>query len=128
MGDWDFEKLGEMFKTGDLEAYATGFDAGDIKDLFGGDVLRSDELSALSDAVTKAHAMAHEISAERDTSQDNNFYTLLIFKDDDVATRVNEWLGVADARFIDGRQFLQAINERIMAGEPVPDSLMRSAG
>lgn len=128
MGDWDFEKLGEMFKTGDIEVSGTGFDVGDIKDLFGGDVLRSDELEQLSNAVTDAHNMAQDIAAERDTSQDNNFYTLLIFKDDEIATRINSWLGVNDDRFIDGRKFLMALNEKIMAGEPVPDALIRSAG
>ena len=128
MGDWDFEKLGDMFKTGELEVAGTGFDAGDIKDLFGGDVLRADELAELSDAVGKAHEMAQEIAAERDTTQDNNFYTLLIFKDDDIASRVNSWLGLNDNRFIDGRTFLTALNEKIMAGEPVPDALTRLAG
>ena len=128
MGDWDFEKLGEMFKAGDMEAYNTGFDAGDVKDLFGGDVLRADELSELSDAVGKAHEMAQEVSAERDTSQDNNFYTLVIFKNDDISSRVNAWLGISDDRFVDGRKFLEAINEKIMAGEPVPDALTRLAG
>lgn len=128
MGDWDFDKLGEMFKAGDMEVSATGFDLGDVKDLFGGDVLRSDELSELSDAVTKAHDMAQEIAAERDTSQDNNFYTLLIFKDDDIAAKVNAWLGVKDDRFIDGRNFLKALNEKIMAGVPIPDDLIHKAG
>jgi hypothetical protein len=128
MGDWDFEKLGEMFKSGELEAYNTGFDAGDIKDLFGGDVLRSDELSELSDAVSKAHDMAQEVSADRDNSQDNNFYTMLVFKDDEVASRVNMWLGIEDARYVDGRKFLSALHDKIMAGEPLPESLAKMAG
>lgn len=125
MGDWDFEKLGELFKTGELTVANTGFDAGDVKDLFGGDVLAATELQELSDAVTKARDMAKDMSADADTTQDNNFYSVLIFEDDAKAEAFNRWLGIRDERYLDSRQVVAAIAEKIAEGELPPESLLR---
>lgn len=123
MGDWDFDKLGDMFKEG-LDVAATGFDAGDIKDLFGGDVLQADDLSRLSDAVKQAHDMAKKIDRDQDTSQDNNFYLMLIFRDDATATRFAEWLGIKDSRFVDTRQMMRAFKVKIEEGAEIPPELL----
>jgi hypothetical protein len=124
MGDWDFEKLGELFQTGMTVAH-TGFDAGDIKDLFGGDVLEATELQELSDAVTKAHEMAKDMSADADTGQENNFYSVLVFEDDAKAAAFNRWLGIKDDRYIDSRRVLAAIAEKIAEGDLPPEFLLK---
>lgn len=123
MGDWDFDKLGEMFKEG-LDVAATGFDLGDVKDLFGGEVLAADELIKLSDQVKQAHEMAKKIDRDEDTDQDNNFYVVPIFKDDKTATAFCKWLGVKDDRYIDARAMMRAIKEKIEQGAEVPAELL----
>lgn len=123
MGDWDFEKLGDMFKDG-LDIAATGFDAGDVKDLFGGDVLNADDLTKLSDQVKQAHDMAKKIDRNADMEQDNNFYLMLIFKDDALATKFADWLGIKDSRFVDTRAMMRGIKEKIEQGATVPPEFL----
>jgi hypothetical protein len=119
MGDWDFEKLGDLFKAG-LEVVNTGFDVGDVKDLFGGDVLDAADLADLSNAVDKANEVAATSKASEDTGQDIDFYTVLVFRDNAAASRMNQWLGLGDERYIDARQFVSVLVERFQAGEEVP--------
>lgn len=124
MGDWDFDKLGEMFKGG-IDVAATGFDAGDVKDLFGGDVLNAADLQDLSDRVKQAHSMAQKIDANNDTSQDLNFYLLLIFRGDAQAELFAEWLGLkTDTRFLDARTVLKAFALKVQMGEEIPPELL----
>jgi len=122
MGDWDFDKLGEMFKGSNLDITNTGFNAGDIKDLFGSDVLSISDLTELSDQVGAAHKMAAESAADEDVEQDVNFY--LIFKDDALAEEFARWLKISDSRFLSAKEVLMAINAKVLAGENVPPHLL----
>jgi hypothetical protein len=123
MGDWDFEKLGDMFKDNDIDVTNTGFNAGDIKDLYGGDVLSVSDLNELSNQVGAAHKMASESGAEQDTEQDVNFY--LVFSDDALAVEFAKWLKISDSRFVSAKEVMSAINTKINAGESVPPHLLR---
>lgn len=123
-GDWDFDKLGELFKSGELDTEATGFDPGDIKDLFGGDALTLKDMQELSDAVTGAHKLAEAASSDRDNEQDNNFFSVLVFRDDEAVTAFHKWLGLADDRYVDASRLLRALREKIEDGEPIPQAVL----
>jgi len=123
MGDWDFDKLGEMFKGGALDIAYTGFNAGDVKDLFGSDVLSLADLNELSDQVGAAHKIAADSACAMDVEQDVNFY--LVFRDDALAVEFARWLQISDHRFLNAKEVLAAVNAKITAGENVPPHLLQ---
>jgi len=127
MGDWDFTKLESLFKTEGMAISRTGFDAADVKDLFGTASLMPDDLMKLSDQVHDAHKLAESAASSNDLVEQKNFYTVLVFKSNDVAARFNEYLGVPDSRYVDGLGVMRAINEKVSDNEHIPDPLMSDA-
>lgn len=86
MGDFDFEKLGEMFK-GDIDFAACGFDSSDVFKLFGEDVFgaRADggeKLLKLGDELAENQQRikreVEQMSAKRDDTQ---FFLVFVFRD-----------------------------------------------
>ena len=106
-GDWDLDKLGSMFKTDSLDFEATGFDMGDLHQLFGDSVIAVNE----SETVKAAEKLreAHEIMASSseeiagvDSFLDNHFYLVVIFRDDKHREKFCDSIGFENNRYIDG--------------------------
>ena len=123
MGDWDLNKLGDLFKSG-IEIEATGFSLGDVKDLFGGDVLQQQDLMKLSDAVGKTHDMERASSTSIQTEHDARFYLVAVFKDDAAMMQAVSYFGLKYDRYIDGRRMFRAIVDKIKEGDMPPPELI----
>lgn len=138
-GDFDFEKLGEMFKMGaDFEA--SGFDMGEIHALFGSNpaIAKPEDLEKLSARMKKIEDVRENIDELRKSKgngignrTDVNFYTVVVFRDDPTREKFYAALGLPDNRYVDGRRLWALIAEKNEAvempedGTPSVDKLLK---
>jgi hypothetical protein len=107
-GDWDLGKLSEMMADQAIDIDGTGFDAADVYRLFGDSPLagrgQMDELAEKLRDAAKSYDKA--VSKQERGSQD--FYLVVVFRDDAERTAFLTELGLEENRFQDGRA-LQAL-------------------
>jgi hypothetical protein len=110
-GDYDLEKLGELFKTENLEVEATGFDLGAIYQLLGDNPMKElpEEMQRLSDELMsrkKEHAaQLSDISVREQV----DFYLVAIFKTNSDREDFMKKISLPDNRYVDGRLLLEKI-------------------
>lgn len=110
-GDYDLEKLGNLFKVEDLDIEATGFDLGSIYQLLGDNPMKElpKEMQQLSDELMtrkKEHAEQLTTVAERDQA---DFYLVAVFKSNDEREIFTKKLSLPDNRYVDGRLLMEKI-------------------
>ena len=84
-GDWDLEKLSEMFKTEGLKIEATGFGADDMYNLLGDDVFTEStapELEKLADKLRSEREKHANIVKGNERRDNSEFYIVIVFRSD----------------------------------------------
>lgn len=112
MGDWDLEKLGEMVDTPGLDLDATGFDSGDLFQLLGRAPSVKTDQGFLDELAERCRAMQqayNSMSAEADTKDDQDFYVVVVFRDQPMREGWLTQLGLEDNRYQDGRTILECM-------------------
>lgn len=106
-GDWDIQKLEEIFRTPDLNLDGTGFDAADVYRLFGDSPFADrapGELDELAEKLREARKK-YEDTVSKSVNRDNDhFYLVVVFKDDEDRFEFLSALGLDDNRYQDGRE------------------------
>lgn len=113
-GSYDIEKLGELFKPGDIDIDSTGFSPADIVTLYGENVLeqQSEEaIARLADRLRERKQAQEEHLTKLATKRDNpDFYLVLVFKDSDERDLFMARAKLDEGIFQDGRQIARAMN------------------
>lgn len=117
-GDWDLEKLNEMFAGDTLEIEATGFDVADLYRLFGDTPLNardsSDAIDELGGQLRKARDRFDELVKKNGASGRDNtdFYLVVVFRDADDCKAFLDDLKLDDNRFQDGNTLKDLLARR----------------
>lgn len=110
-GEWDYEKLEEMFKTPDIEIDSTGFDMGEIYKLFGDSpvIQQPERLKELSEKLSASRAAIAEIKTRGNETDDIDFYLVAVFKSYEDRKAFTDAAGFADNRYVDGKRLHEKI-------------------
>jgi hypothetical protein len=84
-GDWDMELLKDIFDDKSVDLSGMGFDAADLYQLFGDDISQQQEPEVLDELAQKVRDFANkydEIRAKNCKSQSDEYYMVVVFKDD----------------------------------------------
>lgn len=106
-GDYDLEKLEETLKFDGVDLDGTGFEQADVYRFFGGslDEQPAAELERLAGELREQGKKNREIlDANRNRDQEH-FYFVVVFKNDDDRAQFLAELKLMDERFQDGREF-----------------------
>lgn len=115
-GDYDLDKLATLLRTDGLDLDGTGFDSADVYRLFGDSVLTAhegalDDLAERLRAATETYNQIREKSSKRDGV---DFFTVLVWRNDEARDEAHRRLGLDDNRYQDGRTLLAKL-------APAPD-------
>jgi hypothetical protein len=101
MGDWDMEGLGEMLKDSDIKLEGTGFDAADVFKMFGDDPLKSRALDTeeLARKLNEAREVYAKITAGNKKKNEEEFYLVVVFRDNDEVQEFLEQTGLPKNRY-----------------------------
>lgn len=110
-GEWDLPKLENLLKDPQINLESTGFDLGQVYQLFGDSpfVEQPDALIKLSEqlkGIKKRHA---DIGRRNATKDDVDFYLVVVFRSNEERKRLTDQLGLPDNRFVDGRLLVDAV-------------------
>ncbi|HZQ45960.1 MAG TPA: ParB/RepB/Spo0J family partition protein [Verrucomicrobiae bacterium] len=112
-GDWDLEKLAEMFREDGLSADNTGFDMAELYQLFGDSPFQEqpEELAALGERVRQAREQYLGLVNRKVATDDVDFYAVLIFEGNAGREELAKELGLSDNKFLDGKRILEIVRE-----------------
>jgi hypothetical protein len=112
-GDWDLEKLGALFKDGELDLEGTGFDLAELHQLFGDSPFQEqpEELAALGERVRQAREQYLGLVNRKVATDDVDFYAVLVFEGNTEREAFSKQLGLSDNKFLDGRRLAEIIGE-----------------
>ena len=119
-GDWDLEKLEDMFRDGKVAVEATGFDIGDLYRLFGDAPGRSHEdIEKLAESLRSMRGN-YDAAIEKAKAMDD-FYLVVVFGNYEQRKGFLDRLGCPDNRYQSGLLLLELIQERreVQAQGPV---------
>lgn len=121
-GDFDIEKLEQLFRRDDIDIEATGFTPADIFRLFGESGLGSEasvnpaeSLAGELREVTDRGAAILYANRNRDSSE---YYLVVVFRDFEDCSDFVQTLGLPDNRYQDGRLFRRLF--KATAKDPAP--------
>lgn len=114
-GDWDLEKLKTLLKGEDFELEAAGFDNADMFKLFG---FNADEeinkgLESLGNQIEEAKNRYGQMLDGIKEQSEQEFYCVLVFKNQDARWKFTEWMGLTDDRYIDGGNLTRLVRHKI---------------
>lgn len=113
-GDWDLDKLGAMFKDEHLTPEGTGFDLGELYQMFGESPFQesAEVLAAMGERVRAFREEYRKMQADCNrVSEQVNFYAVLVFESDAEREAFAKVLGVEDNKFVDGRTVKRLLEE-----------------
>ena len=122
MGDFDFEKLGDMFK-GEIDFAACGLDSADVFKLFGEDVFAAREdggekLLKLGDELAenqqRIQREVSQMSAKRDDTQ---FFLVFVFRDTSELDGILGRFGLPDDQWQSGDELVARLEKAAMWDE-----------
>lgn len=120
MGDWDLPKLQELFQKDGIDALLSGFDMAEVYQLFGDAVANTNNALAetLSAQVKEARARYENIQKSLGKNRDNEeFYCVVVFKDNDERTAFNALLKLEDNRYLDGKALTALVRSALAAAK-----------
>lgn len=123
-GDYDLEKLEALFSDKSLSLEGMGFDVGDAYRMFGDAPLVNRDGAAEEMANTiREHRDAYNNSFEerRKTRDSQDFYLVVVFRDDDTVTDFCNKLGLPDNRYQDGGELLRMLTNPEERPAPKPE-------
>lgn len=103
-GDWDFEKLKEIFEDDDVSVEGTGFDMAEVYQLFGNDptAAPSKVLGELNKQLEEAKDLISKMDREAADTDDEDYYSVIVFKNHEQRKNFTDSLGLEDNCYIDG--------------------------
>jgi len=112
-GDWDLEKLAELYRNDGLEAVATGFDMSELYQLFGDSPFQQqpEELAAMGERVRAAREQYLGLVNRKVATDDVDFYGVMIFESNAVREEFSKEIGLSDNKFFDGKRILEIVRE-----------------
>lgn len=104
-GDWDFEKLKEIFEDDDVSVEETGFDMAEVYQLFGNDPVAapSKVLGELNKQLEEAKELISKMDEEHADTDDEDYYAVLVFPGHKHRKAFTDSLGLDDNCYIDGK-------------------------
>lgn len=107
-GGWDLAKLESLYTVDKLDHENTGFDLGNIYQMFGSNVMEESSVEEMEKAAEKlrdAYTMMEKSSQKDDDNDeaDAGFYSVVVFKSWDERLQFHEALGLTDNKFVDGK-------------------------
>jgi hypothetical protein len=114
-GDWDLEKLQDVFKTEGIQLENTGFDMGDIYDLFGESpfVDNPRSLEVLSEQLREAHGVLAKIVSKAEDRDDPDFYLVVVFPSYKQRKAWTDEIGLEDTRYTSKEKLVDAITKSV---------------
>jgi len=103
-GDWDFEKLKELFEDDEVSVEGTGFDMAEVYQLFGNDptAAPSKVLGELNKQLEEAKDLISKMDREAADTDDEDYYSVIVFKNHAQRKNFTDSLGLEDNCYIDG--------------------------
>lgn len=101
-GEFELQSLSELFK--EVEIDNTGFDAGSAFSLFGENPneMEEKEILSLSEKLKQAYEIQKEITEKIKERDDNDFYTVFVFKNNKMRIEIHKQLGLNDSQYQNG--------------------------
>lgn len=113
-GVFDINLLSKMFKDPlhSLDIEATGFDMADMMQMFGENPLelKEDNLSDMADKLAALRDKHSDVKETLADTQDPNFFTVLVFKNNLHRQRFSAAIGTEDNRYVDGKSVALLLN------------------
>ena len=112
-GDWDLENLNILLKDAEIELENTGFDLGDVYQLFGEspEAAENAAIEEMAEQLRKAREANEQLVKGAEDNNDPDFYCVVIFKNYAARKDFTDALGLEDNRYIDGRKLQNLIIE-----------------
>lgn len=112
-GSFDVEKMGELFKLEDFDAYAAGFDMSDVYNVLGEHIPQKkfEDMAALSNELQKAVQNFEKAKGKNNARNETEFYLVVVFKDNESRAEFCRRHGFQDFRYIDGREIDAALRQ-----------------
>jgi ParB-like chromosome segregation protein Spo0J len=113
-GDWDLEKLNTLLKDADIELENTGFDLGDVYQLFGEspEAAENSAIEAMAEELRKAREANEQMVKTSEDANDPDFYCVVVFKNYAARKDFTEALSLDDNRYIDGGKLKDLIKAK----------------
>jgi hypothetical protein len=109
MGEFDLDKLEDMFKTEGLNLDSTGFDSSDIFQMFG-EGAANVATDIFDDAVEKMREVSSGFQGSSNTGVENDgFFCVMVFVSDIERDEFLAAIGLPETRYIDGRKFARFV-------------------
>jgi hypothetical protein len=111
-GQWDIDRLSAMYKDDKLDYANTGFDAGEMYQLFGKNPedLEFDALEELTGKMDLAKEIRSKLEEMSDNRDDADFYAIFIFKTIDMRDETLKHMGLEPNMYQDGKYLMDAVN------------------
>lgn len=103
-GDWDLTKLQELV-NGDIDLGNTGFDLGDVMQLFGEAPAQKEgqQYQELAGQLEKIHEQYDKLAKSAVDKDDADYYLVVVFRGHDERKAFTDALELGDNRYLDGR-------------------------
>lgn len=105
-GTFDAEGLEIIWKDGDLDWNAAGFDGAEMAHLFG-ETMPAEQMEAMAELSNKMHEAVKAFESAAKTSTDRNeteFYLVVVFKNNESRVEFCRRHGFDDFRYLDGNE------------------------
>lgn len=122
-GSFDMDKLRELFKDEAVTVEGSGFDLGDIYDMFGDQVIneREQDLKEFSDLLSGMSKAYDTISDHNRAKLDGEFFCVLTFPNRAAMLRMFDHIGVRESRYQNGELFAMKLGVPLDGEEDTPD-------
>jgi hypothetical protein len=123
-GEWDVGALMDMFKDESIQVEGTGFDLGDVYQLMGETPFetRAQDASRMAEQLDAVKGLYDTIKDRNQKRESSEYYTVLVFKDEDRLARFIKLAGLAESRYQNGEKLAEAMGLDLDAeDEPAED-------
>lgn len=103
-GYYDMPALEQMFKDG-VSFEDAGFSSGDIHEMFGDSILLdqpAEDLAAMAERIRAAQELMDKVIAVEKDRDDQDYYNVIVHKNDQARVNFTHFARLPDARFSDG--------------------------
>ena len=108
-GDFDMEQLEELLKE-DLNVENMGFDLADKFKMFGFDSLDTEEAIETAEKLRESRNLFDQIKKKNNDRDADDFYCVVVFKDNQGRQELARRLGVSDHRYFDGKRLFELLD------------------
>jgi ParB-like chromosome segregation protein Spo0J len=104
-GDWDIEKLKEIFEDDDVDIEGTGFDMAEVYQLFGNEPTAAPAkvLGELNKQLEEAKETISKMDSDHADTDDDDFFLVVVFPSHKERKKFTDSAELDDNRYVDGR-------------------------